>query len=383
VLAVAYRDFTTRQDSYSRADESGLTLLGYVAFLDPPKPGARRAIEMLQKLGIQIKVLTGDNEHVAGKICREVGIAATEVVTGVQVDACTDQELAPVALRSHVFARLSPMQKERIVRVLRNNKSIVGFLGDGINDAPALKAADVGISVNNAADIAKESADIILLRKSLIVLQEGVLEGRKTFGNIVKYIKMVASSNFGNMFSMTGASFLFPFLPMLPIQILVNNFLYDLSQVAIPTDEVDAEYLTKPRFWDMKSMQRFILFFGPLSSLFDYATFGILVWVFHASPAFFQTAWFVESLCTQTLVIHVIRTAKSPFWESGSSRFLIVSSMVIVVFGIGLSMSTLGRHMHFTVLPEPYYYAILCLVAGYLVSAEFLKRWFVRRYGYA
>jgi Mg2+-importing ATPase len=382
VLAVAGRDFDPDRETYTKADEAGLTLLGYVAFLDPPKPGVRRAIESLQRLGIQIKVLTGDNELVAGKICGDVGIPAREIVTGVEVDALSDGELAPVANRTHVFARLSPVQKERIVRSLRGSGRVAGFLGDGINDAPALKAADVGISVNNAADIAKESADIILLRKSLAVLEEGVLEGRKTFGNIVKYIRMVASSNFGNMFSMTGASFLFPFLPMLPIQVLINNLLYDFSQVAIPTDEVDEDYLTRPRAWNLASIRRYILVFGPLSSVFDYLTFGVLFWGFRAQPAQFQTAWFVESLMTQTLVIHVIRTARSPFWASGSSRFLLVSSIAIVLFGLGLSMSSAGHALKFTVLPEPLYYAIFAVVALYLVAAEFLKRWFVRKYGY-
>lgn len=383
VLAIASREFEPGRDSYSKADESGMTLKGYVAFLDPPKPGAKRAIEVLQKLGIQIKVLTGDNEHVAGKICREVGISATDIMTGARLDALTDAELSPLARSTHVFARLNPMQKERIVRVLQESRCIVGFLGDGINDAPALKMADVGISVNNAADIAKESADIILLRKSLAVLEEGVIEGRRTFSNIVKYIKMVASSNFGNMFSMTGASFLFKFLPMLPTQVLINNLLYDVSQVAIPTDEIDDEYLTKPRTWDIASIRRFIFFFGPLSSIFDYATFGVLIWVFHAKESQFQTTWFVESLFTQTLVIHVIRTAKSPFWTSACSRFLLVSSIGIVIFGLGLSMSSAGHAiMKFVVLPEPYYYAILGIVAAYLASAEYLKRWFVRKYGY-
>ena len=293
VLAVAYKDIESKKEIYTKDDELDFILKGYIAFLDPPKPSAKKTIEALRTLGIVFKVLTGDNELVTRKICSEVGIDVTGMVTGDQVEKASDKELQELVRPISVFARLSPLQKERVIHALRANKHIVGYLGDGINDAPALKAADVGISVNNAVDIAKESADIIILQKSLLVLRDGVVEGRKTFGNILKYIKMGASSNFGNMISMTGASLFLPFLPMLPIQILLNNFLYDLSQVAIPTDEVDKEYLLKERPWNIGYLKKFILVIGPISSIFDFVTFGVLLFIFHATPALFSTGWFL------------------------------------------------------------------------------------------
>ncbi len=382
VLAVAYKDFENKKETYSKDDESGLILKGYIAFLDPPKPTVKKAIERLRNLGIEFVVLTGDNELVTKKICSDVGIDVKGLVTGNAIENISDEELRQLVKVTSVFARLSPLQKERIIHALRKNNHTVGYLGDGINDAPSLKAADVGISVNNAVDIAKESADIILLKKSLMVLEDGVIEGRKTFGNILKYIKMGASSNFGNMFSMTGASILLPFLPMLPIQILLNNFLYDVSQVAIPSDEVDKEYLLKARPWNIDYIKKFIIFIGPISSIFDFATFAVLLWVFHAPQAFFNTGWFLESLCTQTLVIHIIRTGKVPFIESKPSPALLFTSIYIVTIGLIIPFLPLGKYFGFVAPPPAYFIALVIIVALYLFVVQFVKSWFIRKYGY-
>ncbi len=292
VLAIAYRDIVDKKEVYSRDDENNLILKGYVAFLDPPKPTVKKTIEVVKKLGIELKVLTGDNEYVTKNICSQVGLDIRDVYTGDMINKLNDEELKEVVETTTVFVRLSPLQKERIIHALHKNNHIVGYLGDGINDAPALKAADVGISVDNAVDIAKESADIILRKKSLLVLGDGVIEGRKTFGNIVKYIKMGSSSNLGNMISMTGASIFLPFLPMMPIQILMNNFLYDMSQTSIPTDSVDEEYLERPRPWNIRSIKRFMIIIGPVSSIFDFVTFGVLWFVFHARSQYSLPAGF-------------------------------------------------------------------------------------------
>jgi Mg2+-importing ATPase len=382
VLAIAYRNIETNKAVYSKDDEKDLILKGYVAFLDPPRPTAKRAIAAVQKLGIKFKVLTGDNELVTKKICGEVGLDVKGLVTGEQVDKLNDNELRELVETTTVFARLAPLQKERVIHALHENNHIVGYLGDGINDAPALKGSDVGISVNNAADIAKESADIILLKKSLMVLEDGVKEGRKTFGNIVKYIKMGSSSNFGNMISMTGASLFLPFLPMLPIQILLNNFLYDLSQVAIPTDAVDQDYTAKPRPWKVKSIRRFMFYIGPISSIFDFATYGLMLFVFRAKPDLFHTGWFVESLCTQTLVIHIIRTGKIPFIESRPSKFLIFTSVLIITIGILIPFSPLAKPFGFVSPPPIYFLALFIMVTIYLFLVQVVKKWFVRKFGY-
>ncbi len=382
VLAIAYKDMDNERQVYSKEDEKDLILKGYVAFLDPPKPSARRAIEALVKRGIEFKVLTGDNELVTKKICSEVGLDVRGLVTGEQVDKLNDKELQELVKTTDVFARLSPLQKERVIHALHENKHIVGYLGDGINDAPALKTSDVGISVNNAVDIAKESADIILLKKSLMVLEDGVIEGRKTFGNIIKYIKMGSSSNFGNMFSMTGGSIFLPYLPMLPIQILLNNFLYDVSQVAIPTDKVDKEYLIKPRPWNVQYIKKFMVIIGPISSIFDFLTFGVMLFIFHASPKLFHTGWFIESLCTQTLVIHVIRTGKIPFLESKPSRFLILSSVFIVTAGILIPFSPLAKPFGFVAPPPLYFIVLFFIVITYLLLVQVVKNWFIKKYGY-
>jgi Mg2+-importing ATPase len=382
VLALAYKDIASPKEVYSKDDEQGLILKGYVAFLDPPKPSAKRAILALKKLGIEFKVLTGDNELVTKKICSEVGLDIKGFVVGEQLEKMTDKELQELVKTTTVFARLSPVQKEKLIHALHENKHIVGYLGDGINDALALKASDVGISVNNAVDIAKESADIILLKKSLMVLEDGVTEGRKTFGNIVKYIKMGSSSNLGNMISMTGASLFLPFLPMTPIQILLNNFLYDVSQVAIPTDQVDKEYLVKPRSWNVDSIKKFMITIGPLSSIFDFITFGVLLLFFRASHELFRTGWFLESLCTQTLVIYIIRTGKIPFIESRPSRFLVFTSISIVAFGLLIPFTPLAAAFGF-VAPPPLYFLVLAgIISLYLVTVYIGHRFFIKKHGY-
>lgn len=382
VLAIAYKDFEKTREKYTKDDEQNLILKGYIAFLDPPKPTARRTIEALKKLGIEFKVLTGDNELVTRKICSEVGLDVKGIITGKQVEKASDTELKELVKKTSVFARLSPIQKEKVIRALHANKHIVGYLGDGINDAAALKAADVGISVNNAVDIAKESADIILLKKSLMVLKDGITEGRKTFGNILKYIKMGSSSNFGNMLSMTGASIFLPFLPMLPIQILLNNFLYDLSQIAIPADDVDKEYLLKARPWNVGYIKRFMVIIGPISSIFDFVTFGVLLFVFKASESFFHTGWFLESLCTQTLVIHIIRTGKKPFIESMPGQSLIFASIYIVTIGLVIPFTPLGNHFGFVSPPAAYFIFLVAIIITYLFLVQSVKEWFIKRYGY-
>ena len=318
VVAVAYKEMPPKQTTYSVADEADLTLLGYIAFLDPPKETCAAAIGALKASGVQVKILTGDNDIVTRKICHEVGLAVDRIVLGSEIANLSPDALADLAETAVVFAKVSPAQKAAIIDALHRKGHVVGFLGDGINDGPALKAADVGISVDSAVDIAKDSADIILLEKSLAVLNDGVIEGRKVFGNITKYIKMGASSNFGNMFSVLGASIFLPFLPMTAIQVLTNNLLYDFSQTTIPTDNVDAEYLAVPRRWDIGNIAKFVLFIGPISSIFDYVTYFTMLYGFGAwtNAALFQTGWFVESLLTQTLIIHIIRTAKIPFLES-------------------------------------------------------------------
>jgi P-type Mg2+ transporter len=328
-------------------------------------------------------VLTGDNELVSRKICREVGIAAEQVLLGAQVEKMSDGELAEAAGKADLFARLSPAHKQRVIKTLQAAGHVVGFLGDGINDAPALRTADVGISVDTAVDIAKESADAILLEKDLLVLEAGVVEGRKVFANILKYIRMGASSNFGNMFSVLGASIFLPFVPMAPIQILTNNLLYDFSQVPIPTDDVDPEQVARPRPWSMSAIARYILFVGPCSSVFDYTTFFLMLYVFGcwdpARASLFQTGWFVESLLTQTLIIHVIRTNRIPFLQSSASWPLIVTTVVIMAFGAWLPFSPLGPTLGFTPLPPLYWPLIALTLVGYVLLTQAVKTWLFRR----
>jgi Mg2+-importing ATPase len=382
VVAVAYRIFNDEKHEYSLADESKLTLLGFMAFLDPPKDTSKDAIAKFKQYNVDVKILTGDNEIVTKKICKEVNLSVENILLGSDIEGMTDEALGEAAEKTSVFAKLSPMHKERIIQALQKRDHVVGFMGDGINDAPALKAADVGISVDTAVDIAKESSDIILLENNLLVLEEGVLEGRRVFGNIIKYIKMTASSNFGNMFSVIGASIFVPFLPMLPIQVLTNNLLYDISQTTIPTDKVDEEWIIKPRKWAVEDIKRFIMHIGPISSIFDYATYFIMLYVFNCwhNPALFQTGWFLESLFTQTLIIHVIRTNKIPFIQSRASKPLTITSILIVLLGIGLVNSPLAPAFGFTKLPLLYYPILALIMVCYIFLTQTLKTWYVKKY---
>ena len=383
VIAVAFKEMPPAQAAYSVADEADLTLLGYIAFLDPPKETAAPAIAILKARGVQVMILTGDNDIVSRKLCHDVGLPVDRIVLGREIEKLSPDELASLAETASVFAKVSPSQKAAIIDALHRNGHVVGFLGDGINDGPALKAADVGISVDSAVDIAKETADIILLEKSLAALGDGVLEGRKVFGNITKYIKMGASSGFGNMFSVIGASIFLPFLPMAPIQVLTNNLLYDVSQTTIPTDNVDAEYLAVPRRWDLGNLSKFVLLIGPISSIFDYVTFFIMLTMFQAwdKPALFQTGWFVESLLTQTLIIHIIRTAKVPFLESRASAAVIATSLIIAAVGIVLPFTWLGATLGFVPLPPTYWIPLGLILLGYAILTHLMKTWFSRRFG--
>jgi len=385
VIALAYKQMPGGSDEpvYSVKDESDLILIGFLAFLDPPKATATEALKRLHGLNVDVKVLTGDNEIITAYICKEVGISVEHLLLGPQIETMSEAELAEAASATSVFARLAPAHKEHIIRALQSKGHVLGFMGDGINDAPALKAADVGISVDSAVDIAKESSDIILLENSLLVLEQGVLEGRRVFGNIIKYIKMAASSNFGNMFSVVGASAFLPFLPMLPIQVLTNNLLYDFSQTTIPTDEVDADWLIKPRKWAIDKILRFILFIGPISSIFDYATFFMMLYVFNCwqNPVLFHTGWFVESIFTQTLIIHVIRTNKIPFIESWASWPLILTSVIIVAVGAWLTVSPLAKTLGFVTLPPMYWLYLAIILLGYAILTQLVKTWFIRRFG--
>jgi Mg2+-importing ATPase len=383
VLALAYKDFEEQKPAYTKADETGMILKGYLAFLDPPKETAAPAIKALQAHGVTVKVLTGDNELVTRKICKEIGLDTKYILLGNEIEQLTDEELAIRAEQATIFARLSPAHKLRIVQILQRNGHTVGFMGDGVNDAPALRAADVGISVDTAVDIAKESADVILLEKSLTVLEEGVLEGRKVFANILKYIRMGASSNFGNVFSVLGTSIFLPYLPMLPIQILTNNLLYDFSQIPIPTDNVDHEQIAKPRPWDIGNITRFILFFGPISSIFDYITFFIMLYVFDCwnpeRASLFQTGWFVESLLTQTLIIHIIRTNRIPFLQSRASTPLLMMTALVMAIGIYLPYSPFASSLKFTPLPTLYWPLLTLTLLGYMLLTQFVKQWLLRK----
>jgi len=396
VLGLAYRDFPQSQTVFTVADESRLILLGYIAFYDPPKTSATEAIELLAKAGVKVKVLTGDNGLVTEKVCRDVGLEVGRIVTGAELARLSPPELAATLESSNVFVKLSPAQKEDIVQALRQAGHVVGFMGDGINDAPALKAADVGISVDSAVDVAKESADIVLLEKSLLVLEEGIMEGRRVFANIVKYIRMGASSNFGNMFSVVGASYLLPFLPMQPVQILTNNLLYDLSQTGIPTDNVDEELIARPLKWDIGNIKRFMVTVGPISSIFDYATFALMWFVFRCSayldPALgaaqraslaslFQTGWFVESLLTQTLIVHIIRTKRVPFIGSRASLHMTLTTLLVMLVGAWLPYSPFAADLGMVPLPAVYWGWIGAFLLSYAALTHVVKTWFFKRFG--
>ncbi|KOU92356.1 magnesium ABC transporter ATPase [Streptomyces sp. XY58] len=385
VLAVATRTVDTPRDTYSVADEDGLTLVGFLAFLDPPKADAARALEGLAGKGIAVKVVTGDNDLVAARVCADVGLDLGTVVLGPETDALDDAELRALAARTTVFAKVNPVQKARIVRALQAGGHTVGFLGDGINDAAALRDADVGISVDTAVDIAKESADIILLEKDLTVLEQGVLQGRTTFGNTIKYIKMTASSNFGNVFSVLIASAFIPFQPMLAIMLLVQNLVYDIAQLATPWDRMDEEYLRKPRNWDAKGIGRFMVTIGPISSVFDIAMFLIMWHVFaansEASQSLFQSGWFVEGLLSQTLIVHMIRTRKIPFVQSRASWPVMVTTVLAVLTGLWLPFSPLASSLGFTALPAGYFPWLIGVLLAYCTLTQFVKTWYVRRFG--
>ena len=382
VLAVAHKHLEA-QPLITKEDECDLILKGYVAFLDPPKVSAARAIEALQKHGVTVKVLTGDNDLVTRKVCREVGLNADDILLGSKVETMTDDELADAVETTHIFARLSPAHKQRIIRALQRKRHVVGFMGDGINDAPALHVADVGISVDSAVDIAKAAAAVILLEKDLMVLDAGVIEGRKVFVNILKYVRMGASSNFGNMFSVLGASAFLPFVPMAPIQVLTNNLLYDFSQVPIPTDTVGPEETAKPRPWHIGDIKKFVLFIGPVSSIFDYTTFFVMLYVFGcwdpARASLFQTGWFVESLITQTLIIHVIRTKKLPFIQGRASWQLTVTTVVVMGIAIWLPFSPVATALGFTHLPLLYWPILFLTVLCYVVLTQIVKMWLIRK----
>jgi len=382
VLAVATRDLSGKQ-TCAKEDERELVLRGYVAFLDPPKDTATQAIAALHNHGVAVKILTGDNHLISRKVCKDVGLLADPMLLGGDVEKMSDSELAGVAEKATLFARLSPSHKERVISVLRGSGHVVGFMGDGINDAPALRAADVGISVDTATDIAKESADLILLEKDLTVLEGGVVEGRKVFANIVKYIRMGASSNFGNMFSVLGASSFLPFLPMAPIQVLTNNLLYDFSQVPIPADAVDDEQVARPRPWNIGEIKRFILYIGPVSSIFDYTTFFVMLWIFDcwdpSRRSLFQTGWFVESLMTQTLIIHVIRTNRIPFLQSRASWPLTVTTATIMIFGMWLPYSPLAPALGFARLPRLYWPIVAVTLLSYVGLTQTIKAWLLSK----
>ena len=386
VVAVAMKELPPSQTSYSVADEADLALVGYIAFLDPPKETAAPALKALAAHGIRAVVLTGDNDLVTAHVCAQVGLPAEKILLGAEIEAMSDAALAQAVQGHNIFAKLTPLHKERIVLALRAGGHVVGYMGDGINDAPALRAADIGISVDSAVDIAKEAADIILLEKSLMVLDDGVVEGRTTFCNMLKYIRMTASSNFGNVLSVLVASAFLPFLPMLPLQLLVQNLLYDIAQTGIPFDNVDVELVAKPLKWNPADIGRFMAFFGPISSLFDIATFALMWWVFSANTlseqSLFQSGWFVVGLLTQTLVVHMIRTPKLPFVQSRAAAPLLVMTLLIMALGIFLPMGPLAGYFKLQSLPPAYFGWLAGILLGYSVLTTFMKRFYIRRYGW-
>jgi Mg2+-importing ATPase len=398
VLGVAQKTNPSPIGAFSVKDESDMVLIGYLAFLDPPKKTAAAAISALHACGVDVKVLTGDNEKVAACVCRQVGLKTDTMVLGSQLDRMSDRELSQVCERASVFAKLSPAQKARVVTLLRQNGHSVGYMGDGINDAAAMKASDVGISVDTAVDIAKESASVVLLEKDLLVLEEGILEGRRTYANMIKYIKMTASSNFGNMLSVLAASAFLPFLPMASVQLILLNMIYDFSCTLIPWDNVDAEYLKKPRQWSANSITRFMLRIGPTSSVFDLATYALMFFVIcpavcggaygTLSPAaqalfvsVFRTGWFVESMWTQALVVHMIRTEKVPFVQSRASRPLLYSTFCAIAVVTAIPFTPFGTALGLHALPAVYFACLLALVLGYMALATAAKKSYIRRYG--
>jgi Mg2+-importing ATPase len=404
VLGVSYRKVAEGKATYSIADENDMVFLGFIAFMDPLKETAGESLELLRQAGVKLKVLTGDNEIVAGKICQQLGfqvyqfrrgkkyddtvghitrtieVEPINIVPSSEIENMNDDALARVVERADIFTRVTPAQKNRIMNALKANGHVVGFLGDGINDTPSMKVSDVSISVTNAVDTAKESADIILLRNDLKVISDGVVEGRKTFGNTMKYIMMAVSSNFGNMFSAAGASLFLPFLPMLPIQILLNNLLYDFAQLTLPTDNVDQTYIQRPQRLQTSFIRNFMVSFGPVSSIFDFLTFFVMLFVFKASAPLFQTAWFIESLFTQTLVIFVIRTRKTPFYRSKPNKLLLLNIVVILIFALILPFTFIGTFFSFVALPLRFLLMLAVFIVAYLGLVEIMKIWFYRRF---
>ena len=397
VLAIAYREFPRTKELFSCEDEKGMILLGYIAFFDPPKESALHAIRSLASLGVGVKILTGDNELVTQKVCKDIGLEVKKLLVGPEMLKLSETELATAVNETTVFARLSPSQKETVIKALRSQGNVVGFMGDGINDAPALHAADVGISVDSAVDVAKESADIILLERSLMVLKDGIVEGRRVFANIIKYIRMGASSNFGNMFSVVGGSYFLPFLPMAPIQILANNLLYDISQTGIPTDNVDEELIRSPRKWNIKDLGRFMIFIGPVSSIFDYATFFLMLYFYGCKhftdpnvsaamkshyEALFHTAWFVESLLTQTLIVHIIRTSRIPFFQSRASVGMSITTLAVMAVAIMLPyFRPAAGLLGLVPLPLSFWWWIAGFLFTYGMITHLVKKWFDSKYG--
>jgi len=380
VVALAGKVLPRELTEYQWQDATNLDLYGLLVFSDAPKKDAKKALERLEKLNIDLKLLTGDNESVALKVCAEVGLKVKGVILGEQLDKLLPAEFAGAVAKNNIFARITPENKLNIIKALQKLGHTVGFLGDGINDAPALHTADVGISVDGGADVAKESASVVLLKKGLDVVAEGVMEGRRIFNNTVKYILMGTSSNFGNMFSASFASFFLPFLPMTPVQILLNNTLYDFSQLTIPSDKVDKESLIKPRHWDISFIKKYMLFFGPISSLFDFITFFSLLWVFKATAGQFQTGWFLESLLTQTLVIFVIRTAKTPFWKSAPTKLLMLSSLMVLVVALIVTLSSLKASFGFGTLGVSYFGFLIVVTIIYMLLTDRLKRHFIKKF---
>jgi Mg2+-importing ATPase len=377
VVAVATRQAPGLR-TIGAADERDLELAGFLVFTDPIKADAAESLARLDRLGVRVKIVTGDNDRVAQHACAALGLPVSGVLTGADLAGMDDAELARRLPSTTIFARVTPEQKSRVIRAQRHLGVEVGFMGDGVNDAVALHHADVGISVDSASDVAKEAADVVLLEKDLGILADGVVEGRRIFANTIKYVLMGTSSNFGNMFSAAGASLVLSFLPMTPTQILLNNFLYDVSEMTIPTDQVDEEQLRRPAHWDLRVIQRFMLVFGPISSLFDFLTFGMMLWVFHAGPSLFQSGWFVESLATQTLIIFVIRTRRSPFFRSRPSLALAGTSLACVAAGAALPFTPLGALFGFSPLPPLFFVALAGMVLTYLVMVEIAKLLFYR-----
>jgi len=386
VLVVATRDIkkSEAKKQYSTTDEHDLIIRGFLTFLDPPKESAGPAIAALRDIGVAVKVLTGDNAVVTCRICRQVGLEPGEPVLGPQLEKLDDATLKVLVEERTVFAKLTPLQKSRVLKALQSNGHTVGFLGDGINDAPALRDADVGISVDSGTDIAKESADIILLEKSLMVLEEGVLKGRETFGNIMKYLNMTASSNFGNVFSVLVASAFIPFMPMLAIQLLLQNLMYDISQLALPWDKIDKEFLKKPRKWDAKNIGRFMVWIGPTSSIFDMTTFALMWYVFAANSehmqTLFQSGWFVEGLLSQTLVVHMLRTQKIPFFQSTAALPVMLMTGLVMAVGIYVPFSPLGPMVGLQALPWQYFPWLAGTLLAYCCVAQGMKMFYIRRF---